>query len=179
MIGESMKLDKKFIYDGTRIIKVKTKELYHFVYERIWDLTIYDQKLLESYGLKKAKYVYVGQSNEKNVNIRNSKWKYEVKNNRNIVKEIPIFIKKLERFYATETKYNNRQIDWLLYCNTKVIARTESKKSALKLEKYFTGIYHDLDFMGEILEQQIILLSKRDSAFREQGNSSMKVLKVR
>ena len=57
-----MKLNKKFIYDGKRIIKVKARELYHFVYERIWDLTIYDQKLLESYGLKKAKYVYVGQS---------------------------------------------------------------------------------------------------------------------
>ena len=49
MIGESMKLDKKFTYDGTRIIKRNKEELYHFVYERIWDLTIYDHKLLESY----------------------------------------------------------------------------------------------------------------------------------
>ena len=30
-----MKLNKKYIYDGKRIIKVKTRELYHFVYERI------------------------------------------------------------------------------------------------------------------------------------------------
>ena len=96
-----MKLNKKYIYDGKRIIKVKTRELYHFVYERIWDLTIYDQKLLESYGLKKAKYVYIGQSNEENVAVRNSKWKYEVKNNRSISKEIPIFIKKLERLYIS------------------------------------------------------------------------------
>lgn len=174
-----MKLNKKFIYDGKRIIKVKTRELYHFIYERIWDLTIYDQKLLESYGLKKAKYVYVGQSNEKNVNIRNSKWKYEVENNRKVAKEIPIFIGNLKRFYAKETKYNNRQIDWLLYHNTKVIARTESKKGALKLEKHFNGIYHDLDIMGEILEQQIILLSKRDSAFKEIGKHSLKVLKAK
>ena len=173
-----MKLDKKFTYDGQRIIKVKNRELYHFVYRRTWDLTIYDQKVLESYGLKKAKYVYVGQSNEKNVNIRNSKWKYEVKNDRNIVKEIPIFIKKLERFYESETKYNNRQIDNLLYYNAKVIARAESKQGALKLEKHFNGIYHDLDIMGEIMEQQIILLSKRDSAFKEIGNG-LKVLKVR
>ena len=106
--------------------------------------------MLESYGLKKAKYVYIGQSNEENVAVRNSKWKYEVKNNRSISKEIPIFIKKLERFYAKETKYNNRQIDWLLYHNAKVIARTESKQGALIL--YFTGKYHNLDFMGEILE---------------------------
>ena len=94
-----MKLDKKFTYDGTRIIKRNKEELYHFVYERIWDLTIYDHKLLESYGLKKAKYIYVGQSGEKDVNARNSKWKYEAKNNRSIAKEIPPFIKKLDSIF--------------------------------------------------------------------------------
>ena len=54
-----MKLHEKFIYDGERIIKVKNRELYHFVYRRTWGLTTYDQKVLENYGLRKSKYVYV------------------------------------------------------------------------------------------------------------------------
>jgi len=179
MIGESMKLDKKFTYDGTRIIKRNKEELYHFVYERIWDLTIYDHKLLESYGLKKAKYIYVGQSGRHNLVDRCSDWRNKIKKDLNVSKEIKQFIYNLEHFYTKETSYNNRQIDWLLYYNAKVIARAESKKGALKLEKYFTGKYHDLDFMGEILEKQIILLSKRDSAFREQDKNGLKVLKVK
>ena len=59
------------------------------------------------------------------------------------------------------------------------MAIAESKQGALILEKYFTGKYHDLDLMGEILEQQIILLSKKDSPFREQDKNGIKVLKVR
>ena len=97
----------------------------------------------------------------------------------NVSKEIKQFIYNLEHFYTKETSYNNRQIDWLLYYNAKVIARAESKKGALKLEKYFTGKYHDLDFMGEILEKQIILLTKRDSGLREQDKNGIKLLKAR
>ena len=174
-----MKLDKKFTYDGERIIKVKNRELYHFVYRRTWDLTIYDQKVLESYGLKKAKYVYVGQSGRYNLIDRCSDWRNKIKKDLNVSKEIKQFIYNLKRFYESETKYNNRQIDNLLYYNAKVIARAESKQGALKLEKHFTGIYHDLDFMGEILEQQVILLSKRDSEFKEQGKQGLKVLKAK
>ena len=44
----------KFTYDGNRIILRGSKELYPFVYKRIWDLTQYDRDVLESYGLNKA-----------------------------------------------------------------------------------------------------------------------------
>lgn len=68
-----------------------------------------------------------------------------------VVWEIKQFIYNLECFYRLGTNYNDdEEINNLLYYNAKVIARTESKQGALIL--YFTGKYHNLDFMGEILE---------------------------
>ena len=57
----------KFTYDGNQIILIGAKELYPFVYKRIWDLTQYDTKLLKQYGLEKSIYVYIGSSDKYNL----------------------------------------------------------------------------------------------------------------
>lgn len=175
-----MNLPKKFTYDGQLIIKIGKKELYPFVYKRIWDLTKYDEELLNNYGLKKAKYIYIGSSGLYNLKARCSHWKYEIKkNNKCISKEIRNFIYRLECFYKLETSYTKKMIEELLYYNAEIIARCESKKQAIELEKFYTSNYHGLDFMGEILEPQVILLSKVDSGFKEQENKGIKALKVK
>lgn len=58
------------------------------------------------------------------------------------------------------------------------MSRAESKQGALILEKYFTRKCHNLDFMGEILDKLIILIAKKDSAFREDDKNGIKVLKA-
>ena len=171
---------KKFTYDGKNIIKIVAKELYPFVYKRIWDLTEYDKELLISYGLEKAKYIYIGSSNKYNLKVRCSNWKYEIENKRkNASKEIRAFIGKLKLFYDLETSYTHEEIDYLLYYNAKIIARCESYNTMRKLEKYFTSQYHDLEFWGDILDKPYILLSKKDSNLKEVRTEALKLLKVK
>lgn len=175
-----MNLPKKFTYNGLRIIRIGKKEEYPFVYERDWDLTNYDQKLLGSYGLQKAIYIYIGSSGLYNLKARCSHWRYEIKrNNKCISKDIRNFIYNLERFYRLETRYTIKDIDELLYYNATVITRCTTLETARKLEKYLTNNYHSLDFIGEILEPQVILLSKKDSELVEKENKGVKYLKVK
>lgn len=170
----------KFTYDGNQIILRSAKELYPFVYKRIWDLTQYDTTVLQSYGLNKALYTYIGSSNKYNLNTRSSKWKYEILNNtKSVAKHIREFIFKLKVFYELETSYTADEIDYLLYYNASVIARCESLQGARKLEKHFTTKYHHNDFIGDILEQYIILLSKVDSNLTEVKDGAIKVLRDR
>lgn len=170
----------KLAYDGKKIITKGAKELYPFVYKRIWDLTQYDTNVLQSYGLTKAMYIYIGSSNKYNLNTRSSKWKYEILNNTSsVAKHIREFINKLKVFYELETSYTSKEIDYLLYYNASIIARCESLQGARKLEKYFTTKYHHNDFMGEILEQYTILLSKVDSNLIDVKDGDVKVLRDR
>lgn len=170
----------RFKYDGKKIISIGAKELYPFVYKRIWDLTEYDQELLISYGLEKVKYIYIGSSNKYNLKARCTNWKYEIENKRkNVSKEIRDFIKKLKTFYEIETNYTDEEVDYMLYYNAKIIARCDSEYTMRKLEKYFTSQYHNLDFFGEILDKQYILLSKKDSNLKDEKVNAMKLLKVK
>lgn len=171
----------KLIYDGKKtIIKRGVKELYSFVYKRIWDLTQYDIKALEKYALKKAMYIYIGSSNKYNLNTRCSDWKYEIENNRkNASKEIRAFIGKLKLFYELETSYTAKEIDYLLYYNAEIIGRCKSLQGARKLEEHLTTEYHHKDFMGEILEQHTILLSKVDSNLKDVEDGAVKMLRDR
>ena len=163
-LNKNRKKSQRYTYDGTRIIKKGSKELYSFVYKRVWDLTQYDKKLLQNYGLEPCQYVYIGSSNKYNLKVRCSNWKYEIENKRkNASKEIRAFIGKLKLFYDLETSYTHEEIDYLLYYNAKIIARCESYNTMRKLEKYFTSQYHDLEFWGDILDKPYILLSKKDS----------------
>lgn len=167
----------KFTYDGKQIILRGAKELYPFVYKRIWDLTQYDMNVLQSYGLSKAIYIYIGSSNKYNVIDRCSRFRNSILNNRNnVAKDIRAFIGKLKVFYELETSYTAKEIDYLLYYNASIIARCESLQGARKLEKHFTTKYHHNDFMGEILEQHTILLSKVDSNLTEVEDGAVKVL---
>lgn len=167
----------KLTYDGKKIITKGAKELYPFVYKRIWDLTQFDTNVLESYGLNKALYVYIGSSNKYNLNTRCSNWRTEILNNtKSVSKDIRAFIGKLKVFYELETSYTAEEIDYLLYYNASVIGRCESIQGARKLEKYFTTEYHNLDFYGEILEQHTILLSKVDSNLKDVQDGAVKVL---
>lgn len=177
-LNKHKKTKNKFIYDGKQITRIGKKELYPFVYKRIWDLTPYDKDILQSYGLNKAMYIYIGSSNKYNLIDRCSAWKYEIVNNiKNISKDIRAFISKLKLFYELEMNYTPKRIDYLLYYNASIIARCESLQGARKLEKHLTTHYHSLDFYGEILEPQTILLSKVDSQLKEIKDGSVMALK--
>lgn len=171
---------KKFEYDGERIIKVGKRELYPFVYKRIWDLTKFDTKVLEKYGLKKAIYIYVGSSDKYNLRKRNTDWKIDIiQDRKNVAKHIRVFISNLRRLYDVETSYTSEEIDYLLFYNASIIARCKSRLDATSLEKYFTSHYHDLDSYGEILDKRIVLLSKVDSNLKEIKDGAVTVLKVK
>lgn len=171
---------RKFRYNGTRITKIGAKELYPFVYKRMWDLTEYGEEILRSYGLEKANYIYIGSSSKYNLKVRCDDWKYEIeKNRKNVSKEIRTFICKLKLFYELETSYTHEEIDYLLYYNAKIIARCESYNTMRKLEKYFTSQYHDLEFLGDILDKHYILISKKDSNLKEERVGAFELLKTK
>ena len=155
------------------------KELYSFVYKRIWDLTQYDTTVLKRYGLHRAMYIYIGSSNKYNLRKRNTDWKIDILNNRNVAKSTREFIFNLKNFYEQETNYTDKEIDYLLYYNADVIARCESREGAYKLEKHLNSNYHYLDSLGEILEQRTILLSKIDSSLKEVKEEGVKMLKYK
>ena len=127
---------KKFNYDGNKIIKVGAEELYPFVYKRLWDLTQYDTKVLESYGLSKALYVYIGSSSKTNLRKRNRDWKYEIVNDgKSVSKRIKDFIRKLKKFYEEETDYTRQEINEMLYHSSEIMTRCESLQGPRTVEK--------------------------------------------
>ena len=179
-INKNRKKSQRYTYDGTRIIKKGSKELYSFVYKRVWDLTQYDKKLLQNYGLEPCQYVYIGSSNKYNLNDRNSHWRYEIlKNSKNVSKEIKLFLSKLKILYRLETRYTDDEINELLYYSSEIIARCESLQGARSVESHWTSYYHELDSLGEIKETPIILLSKKDSNLRENKNEVVSILRLR
>lgn len=154
---------RNLIYDGTRIIKVGARELYSYVYRRTWNLTQSEMDQLEKYGLKQAKYIYIGQSSEIYPSDRTAKWKNNIENKHSINDDILEFIDNLKRFYKHELKYSDNMIDNILIPEAEIICRCESREIAKKLEKYFTGHYQFLASFYDSLETQYILLSDRDS----------------
>lgn len=155
------------------------KELYSFVYKRVWDLTQYNTTVLKRYGLHRAMYIYIGSSNKYNLRKRNTDWKIDILNNRNVAKRTREFIFNLKKFYELETDYTAKEIDYLLYYNADVIARCESREGAYILEKYYTSKYNWNDSIGEILEPRTILMSKKDSSLKELKVEGIKTLKVK
>ena len=135
------------------------------IYKREYDLTIYDEEKLSKYELNKAKYIYVGFTKELLVD-RCSKWKYEVRHNRNANKQIIEFINNLERFYMNETDYKANVIDYLLFFNASVIDVANNEAQAKAKEKIYTGHYHSSAFFGEVLDPHYILLSSKDSSYK-------------
>ncbi|CEN23726.1 Uncharacterised protein [[Clostridium] sordellii] len=170
----------RFTYEGDMLIKVGKKELYPFVYKRIWDLTQFDSIILKKYDLEKAIYVYIGSCSKYNLKHRCSQFRNDITNNKsNVAKPIREFIEKIKVFYNQETNYTVNEIDYLLYYNANVIARCESREGAYKLEKHLNSKYHYLDSFGEILQPCTILLSKVDSKLKEVKEYGIKILKVK
>ena len=167
----------KYTYNGNKIIKKGEQELYSFIYERVWDLTEYDQEILSIYGLRKAKYVYVGSSSRYNLTDRSSCWRMHILNDSvYVAKHIRQFIRKLKAFYILETMLSATEIDNLLYYNATVITRAQSRETARTIERAFTTRYHYLDFYGDTLDTQYILLSKKDSNLKEELQCGAKAL---
>ena len=175
-----MNLNKKFKFDGNRIVKIGKKELYAFVYKRTFDLTIYEEKLLDRYDLKKTKYIYIGSSIKYNLRHRSAEWKRRIDlNNKSVAKNIRIFINNLKLFLENETDLTDEEINEYLYYNAEVIARCESLKGARGIETYYTSRYHQLDSFRDILEHQVILLSAKDSSLIEIEKDSIRMLKAK
>lgn len=170
----------KFTYEEDKIIKVGAKELYPFVYKRIWDLTQFDSIILKQYDLEKAIYVYIGSCSKYNLKSRCSQFRNDINNNNsNVANPIRKFIGNFKNFLELEINYTAKEIDYLLYYNANVIARCESRDGAYKLEKHLNSKYHYLDSFGEILEERTILLSKVDSGLKEVKNGGVKMFEVK
>lgn len=152
----------KWVYDGERIIKVGAKELYPRVYRKIWDLSQYDTNILEKYNLSTSIYNYIGYSNEKYQSERHSKWFRNIRNKHHVNQDIITFLANLERFYREELNYSEIEIKQNIKPSEEILCRCESKESAKKQEKIFTGHYHFLSS----LDSNHILLSDKDSSYK-------------
>ena len=151
------------------------KELYSFVYKRIWDLEKFDGELLKKYGLKKAKYVYIGSCKDYNLKAKNSKFRYAIKHGGHN-KKLRSFLRALETFYKREFKFNKYQLDYYLYYNSEIITRCESLKGARKLEKAWAGHYKFLEQFNDISDSNYILMSDKDCCFKEYYYKGVNVL---
>ena len=148
------------------------------LYQREYNLTIYDEKKLAKYGLEKAIYCYIGYTKQ-SLMERSYQWKWEIKHNRSIDPRIVDFIKKLKMFYINETDYKANVIDYLLFFNASVIDVAVDETQARAKEKYYTGHYHSMTLFGEILENHYILLSDKDSSCKTINENGCKILKVK
>lgn len=148
------------------------------LYQREYNLTIYDEKKLAKYGLEKAIFCYVGYTKQ-SLMERSYQWKWDVIHNRNIDKRIVEFIKKLKMFYMNETDYKANVIEHLLFFNASVIDVAINETQARAKEKYYTGHYHSMALFGEILENHYILLSDKDSCYKTINENGCQILKVK
>lgn len=170
----------KFNYDGKRIVQIGKKELYFFVYKRIWDLTKYNSELLEKYDLLKATYIYIGQSNKYNLKARCSDWRYELEKCRdNVAINTLVFIKNLSRFLKKETNLKESEIRQMLYYNAEILERHYTKSDAIRCEQEYNSNYYWNDIMGEILDSHTILLSKKDSNCKEIKDGALRILQYK
>lgn len=153
-------------------------ELYSFVYKRAWDLTKFDEKLLSSYGLEKAKYIYVGSCCDYNLKAKNSKFKYAIKHS-GYSQKLRTFLKSLETFYKIEFKFNQYQVDYQLYYTSEIITRCESLKGARVLERVWAGHYKFIEQYNDIADVKYILLSDRDCCYEEHCQDGVSILKFK
>ena len=146
----------------------------YYVYERIWDLTIFDEYKLKKYKLKKAIYVYIGYSGEKSLNTRTSKWKNHILNDRpNVSKTIKTFITNLEEFYKNELNINDEEINNIIFRqSTNIVEEYDTKKQAQKGEALLTGYYHMVHELSilNLGSPKYILLSFKDSNLKTDYN---------
>lgn len=154
------------------------KELYDFVYRRIWDLTKFDEELLEAYGLEKAKYIYVGSCFDYNLKARSSKFRYAIKH-QSQNKELRTFLKALEVFYIVEFRFNRKQLDYYLYYAAEKITSCESKEGARVLERAWAGHYKFLEQFNDISDVKYILMSNKDCCYEEYYQNGISILKFK
>lgn len=173
VLNKYRKKYNKFTYDGERIIKVGAKEVYSYVYKRIWDLSNYSVDILEKYGLEPKKFLYIGQSSETYLSDRTAKFKNKIKNKYKVNKDILEFIDSLKQFYKQELKYSESMIDRIIIPPGEVVCRCENKSSAMKMEKHFTGHYSFLS----LFDDSFILLSDKDSSLKIDEKNCIKMLR--
>ena len=78
-----------------------------------------------------------------------------------------------------QTRLREDEIIEELYYNGMIITRCENKDLAEQKEEELNNHYYQLDFLGEILEQHTILLSKKDSSYNDVKNEGVTILKLK
>ena len=133
-LNKNRKKSQRYTYDGTRIIKKGSKELYPIVYLREFDFRDLSYYKSRKYGIDRKIYKYIGVSEDYNLRTRTSKW-----TNKNLYKDNKIgqllrAIMKMERL--TTLKELNQYLEY----HITVLRRYETIKVAKELESSLISI---------------------------------------
>ena len=133
-LNKNRKKSQRYTYDGARIIKKGSKELYPIVYLREFDFRDLSYYKSRKYGIDRKIYKYIGVSEDYNLRTRTSKW-----TNKNLYKDNKIgqllrAIMKMERL--TTLKELNQYLEY----HITVLRRYETIKVAKELESSLISI---------------------------------------
>lgn len=156
----------------------------YFIYQRKWDFSEYSKETMEKYGLTNAVYYYFGHTKAYNLKARCSKWRWSIKNKKNVAKSIIDFIGKVERFYREELNYTEEEIKNNLYYNARKIGKTDRKDIKAKrfvktLERNYISKLHSNESWNDICDKKVYLISHQDSYLEEISDSGLKILRLK
>lgn len=151
--------------------KRELKKVTPYVYRRIFDLTMYSEELLKSYGLQQAKYIYIGSSNIE-PKYRTYRWKSHVKGRYSIDKNVLKFLDDYQIFLEEQSDMDAKEIDKLLYDTLEVFSKHQSIENAQKLENDLIGHYQMLQATNETrsIKDRVFILNSYGSSVKIKDN---------
>lgn len=152
----------KFTYDGTRIVKLGSKELYPILYLREFDFTNLSYYKSRKYGIYRKIYKYVGVSEDYNLRARTSKW-----TNKNLYKDNKIG-KLLRAIMQMERLTTIKELNKYLEYHMTVLRRYDTIELAKRVESTLISIN-----MWEEQNLGTICLNTKDKAVEVKNGKYM------
>lgn len=148
----------------------------YITYKRVTDLIKEDAEVLKKYDLRQAKYIYVGQCGESEIDDRHSKFRYDVLNkgngNKNITFNIEnaIIYRNIIRFFIEQKQMSQKEVENYLFRSEDCFIITDNGLTKEESEAKEETLYHS--YLAESgMTDRIVLLKNRDSQLFEKDNS--------